>query len=594
MEATLPFADSSERQAVVAEMLCFIESLDRDRSLQAALRLLQSWRNLDHSARIAVVDSFRPMLDVLIRSLIESDDSLNRRVGFEVSSACISWLTDPASPIGRLLREHRLLDVLDHALAEALARYPEHRVAGVLDAALAWSPSAPRRLRSVLGDMSQASNLVLRSAARARPDDAVSVRSLVAWLGVPALSAVARERVERLASRGEVVGLWKWGHLLAVRSRAISLLRLVKPERVVRPSDRPDWISTDGRAVASGWRRWVARLPLADHVRVEALKRAASDRDRAMRLAAARALGGMKPSPATDEALAALAQDSDEPTAWSAASALGWAVGVRRRRSLEPLWMRLCSSPHARLCLLARGESAKADPIESLRRGAWISPAEIRLRMAEAREEVLGSLKRAIEGEDSDLSAWAMEAAWRVGALDHLRASIIAAAKSGDPRRASKGVRLLGWIRGMRARSAAEEGLRHSDGRVRASAVEALARHRCVPGLIEPCTDDPTARVRANALVALGRGRVGEEEWLLDRLAAMLADHRPEHRLSGLWAAGRLGCSAVIDLCRTLAVTDPEGCVRIAAARCAGRLGARRGPANTEGWSAKGRLLCRC
>lgn len=91
-----------------------------------------------------------------------------------------------------------------------------------------------------------------------------------------------------------------------------------------------------------------------------------------------------------------------------------------------------------------------------------------------------------------------------------------------------------------------EECLHDADTRVRANAVEAVAKRvRHSPGASDHALltllelkDDGAHRARANALRGLLEAAAGEPS--VDGVCAMLADERPMHRLAGVWLAGRV------------------------------------------------------
>lgn len=96
------------------------------------------------------------------------------------------------------------------------------------------------------------------------------------------------------------------------------------------------------------------------------------------------------------------------------------------------------------------------------------------------------------------------------------------------------------------AQQAIQDCLHDADARVRANAVEAVARRvRHAPGasdhelltLLE-LKDDGAHRARANALRGLLESAAGEPS--IEGVHAMLADERPMHRLAGVWLAGRV------------------------------------------------------
>jgi HEAT repeat protein len=171
-------------------------------------------------------------------------------------------------------------------------------------------------------------------------------------------------------------------------------------------------------------------------------------------------------------------------------------------------------------------------------------------------------------------------------------------------RAASCAVSALTDITSANAVEALLECLDHRDDRVRANAVEALARkaqHTHAEGKPTPTLHavlaelklDESHRVRANAIRAMIRTAEGESSESPARaLSAMLSDDRPMHRVAGLWVVDRaivsgqanaIGDSSIqIALALdTLAKGDVEPKVRDRAAHCAGRLlGATR-----ESWS---------
>jgi hypothetical protein len=112
-----------------------------------------------------------------------------------------------------------------------------------------------------------------------------------------------------------------------------------------------------------------------------------------------------------------------------------------------------------------------------------------------------------------------------------------------------------------------------ADGRVRANAVDAL-RLRLIreptsnrPGLAQLLGrrgDCDGQRERANTAVALARLDAAAGQAVVGR---MLADARPVHRISGLWAAEQIGGGTWVEQAGRLARTDVDARVRHAAAK---------------------------
>ena len=110
----------------------------------------------------------------------------------------------------------------------------------------------------------------------------------------------------------------------------------------------------------------------------------------------------------------------------------------------------------------------------------------------------------------------------------------------------------------------------HPDDRVRANAVEAIARRNPDEPVVRAWVENEVPRARANAVrarVVLAKDAKGAEA-----LSKMLSDERRSHRLSGLWVAERAGMTGVSERVAELARTEREPHVRARARRCARRL----------------------
>jgi len=216
--------------------------------------------------------------------------------------------------------------------------------------------------------------------------------------------------------------------------------------------------------------------------------------------------------------------------------------------------------------LAARG----TDPIgEAL--DAWCCPIAARCALSQDRAGFLRELEtRASEGRVTNRIA-AFELADRLNVLETLEPVLVRAARELDRRLASKATVLLGKLPGDGPREAIRAALRHTDERIRANAVEALATAEPEDPRIEILLSDPSSRVRANALRALlsqpSRAPVAEHA-----LAEMLIDDRPSHRVSALWVTERTGRTALASRVADLASTDDSPEVHDRAKRCARRL----------------------
>jgi len=154
-------------------------------------------------------------------------------------------------------------------------------------------------------------------------------------------------------------------------------------------------------------------------------------------------------------------------------------------------------------------------------------------------------------------------------------------------RAAASACAALGDSREPIAASTVRALLTHTDARVRANAVESLARLarrgvRSLPSEVFELKTDPHHRIRANALRETLLVSVEPRMQLAaaDDLASMLSDDRPLHRLAGLWLASRTLVGPTRSILRArwtemssrigaLATSDTDPRVRTRAAACA-------------------------
>ncbi len=103
--------------------------------------------------------------------------------------------------------------------------------------------------------------------------------------------------------------------------------------------------------------------------------------------------------------------------------------------------------------------------------------------------------------------------------------------------------------------------LKHSDDRVRANTEEAMdgLLQRAYQSWMLPLKEDSNNRVRANAVVALGRFHPAAAVEVMEDL---VAHHDKWHRMSAAWAAGASGVPSVVQTVIPL-LRDPDSEVRI-------------------------------
>lgn len=145
--------------------------------------------------------------------------------------------------------------------------------------------------------------------------------------------------------------------------------------------------------------------------------------------------------------------------------------------------------------------------------------------------------------------------------------TILRLCRDRDPHVVSAAVKALGTAEPKRAASAIESALDHEDDRVRANAVEALARldsTRHIDQIAEMTGEHEPNRARANAIQALMQMRAADA---LHALTRMLGDPRPQHRTSALWLVESMGIAEVAREVAEMSISEPDLQVRERAER---------------------------
>lgn len=253
----------------------------------------------------------------------------------------------------------------------------------------------------------------------------------------------------------------------------------------------------------------------------------------------------------------------------------------------------LVRSQHPCVRAIARGDARRLNPFVS-------RSAESRLAARQwlkgNRQEFLGALARRIEHGNGHEQIEAILLTRTLKLVLTFEPTLIAMFESDrtEARVAATIVAALGDIDTPAAREVLIAGLAQLDPRVRANAVESLARVTHLQpqvlsqAAIAELKSDEHHRVRANALrCVIEQSTAGNTDARdssgIDGLASLLSDDRPLHRLAGLWLAERSlsGCgrdrvgTSWDGLCRRVAAMasrEDDEAVRNRATRCARRL----------------------
>jgi len=460
---------------------------------------------------------------------------------------CARFIEDTPAPGMRLTAARGVrggADELSRYVADAVMTFGEHRRRGPVIAAMLLAGRervrgaghGARALRAWLAGTQHPSHSVVRSVLRWSKAPVARLRALE-WLSRDGLGIAAGERLVRGRSLLEHELVLTNAHLL---HRPLRRARLVGVKAVAARGSKgrarevveSTFPSGAGLKVLSaaarrGLPRLCAGFGLGARARAEVLRPMLGDGDAGVRHAAARAV------PIAE--LGEYCFDADPLVARGAFLMLSSAgCGAEAGRPTAGNIAALRRSPHAEVRRWAAEDLSREEGAGPYGRLA------LRRAMQAERGEFLRQLRsdlRAVNG------AVALEALRRVRAMSlhqEVAAEVLglAAGEHEEVRVIATAVALLASLGGARAREIAAAQVAHADGRVRANAVEALAKIERVQGSSLPSAvvelkGDPHHRVRANALRAAITGS-------LEGLGEMLGDERAMHRLAGVWLAGRV------------------------------------------------------
>lgn len=559
--ATLPHAARAERDGLIAALL---ERTDpAGLSAAAIIPIAGWWAELGSEARARMIQLAGDELPRVVGGLRASTEARDRTAAAMIIAEVLHRAHDASSGDG-----------WDAHLAWAADAYPEHRIGAVLAAVCARAHAPGPAVREFLFEKGHASHMALRAAARGQPASVQRAR-FAAWLGVPALAAVARDRLERSTDPTDLATVFESAHLLRARGRRAELQRLEHPERIIggdmTASLRPE--ARRGRITIIGM------LAMHDGARIGLLHSAMTDADPGVRAAAVLALRRLPASPTGDEALADFSLDVARGPAIAAMAAMIDAPTASRRRALVPVYQRLTRSPHAVVRAMASRELASEHAASGIATDRLGCPVAARTRLARNRVGMFAAIRENLRSQRTDDVLGALHLAHRLTLAGSLHADLIPLASSADTRVAAMALTILGHESDPGSLRAIRAGLEHTDGRVRASALEALSRREPGDGAFERCMHDDVPRVRAVAIRHLLR-RDGAGFPASHALAEMLGDPRPAHRISALWVVERLRHAELAQRVADIAARDDHPAVRERAARCASILSARL----RQGW----------
>ncbi|MDX2130502.1 MAG: hypothetical protein SFY69_00430 [Planctomycetota bacterium] len=451
---------------------------------------------------------------------------------------------------------------LELAVAQAVARFPEHRRRGVLLALAAlldrraWRFGVDERgtltdgraaLAGVFNRQDAETASALRTMLASSRLPVCALRALE-WLTVDALAPAC---VRRLAGEGpshETEALLASAHLTlhprrAARLKKIALRARVRGGRVQLPTRTrlPAVAALRDMAAPArrGLVRWLASVDADAPTVLGALAPLLADPDPSVRhgamLAAPRRLG------------VDFCFDPDERVAGGAVLRLstGWADAPRANAGTIRRAGSFARSPHARVRRLAAEEPAW----ESRGAGAASAWGRLCARRLLQRDPagLMAGLLAALTGADDAAACEGVQMArWLELANDCAPALRALAGNGAMARGSASALMALGELDDESSGRVLREALASDDPRRRANASDALAR-RCRRGVDQPdalveMKHDPHHRVRATIVRAAlcdWLGAWSADSAMID-LGGLLGSAHAHDRLAGAWAAGRV------------------------------------------------------
>ncbi|MDY7108252.1 MAG: hypothetical protein SYC29_06405 [Planctomycetota bacterium] len=478
---------------------------------------------------------------------------------------------------GRRIADRGAMARLDDALAAAGRGYRGHRRDAVLlSLALAAARPGPA-VRRLLEEEDHPAILALRGVADDVRDPRVS-GNLIRWLGVEPLAGPAARRLHRLE------GLERWGEAL----RDGHLLLSPRRRRRLWRADRPlQCMPSHAQASALPPRAqiWtpvlVGGLDLSAHARLQRLSDMVALPSPTARLRAVLILLGRQGERAM-EGLAAFCFDRDAAVARLASQRF-----LAGEATTEPgLMTKLARSEHAAVSRRAAANAARSSVAGFFRHWRRMSDTQRRSAawclLAAGRPRFVAGLRAVLREADPDDRLEAIRLVRRLRLADDLVGELIELAGSESARVASAAVAALPVGPDRRGIEALLTALRHEDARVRANAIERLARLGRSESLdvishLSGCDEN---RPRANAIRAVLRG--DRRRGVAD-LRRMLADSRPLHRVSAVWVARAGSVIEVAPELHRLAGEERLPEIRTRAQAAMRWLGRSRSPRRPEG-----------
>lgn len=463
---------------------------------------------------------------------------------------------DHTRPVVSVSSESRdaLAERVDAVLAEAVDLYPDHRQSKVLLAAALMANHRGPALSMWYRDVGHPSHSAMRGVLK-KIDDRQLARHALGWLDNEVLAPQVRRHLVRLCQRRESFELLLEQSHLALIPMVHRRLRRIEGRVPCIPSLEicHTLAPIDQQRLA----RWIVRAPLDDETARARLADGLALTSREGRFGALRALIGLN-TPEAEELVHSFCFDPDETVARIALRRV-----IRHRTpAVANLLRSLLRSPHQSIRVLA-AQSLDTVDFDTMWTAWYQRSVTVGIRVHARRcvEEDRVSIARGLNqrlrrdaARETQLCAIRMVD--DLGLASDVEEALVRIAGTRDVFVAATAVRALGRLRSSEARRVVTAALAHTDRRVLANAVESIDQNILleVRPRIESLATSDDNRVRANAikvLIDIDR-HAGARE-----LSAMLNDHRPMHRVSGLWLTEAKSLSECASAVAQIATSDP-------------------------------------
>ncbi len=453
------------------------------------------------------------------------------------------------------------------AVHEAIRFYAQHARKDTLRALFSLPLPTVTGLLGSLG--ATGSSVVHQAGVMLTRSDTPAVRqALIQALDVQGLSPFAIDGLRISIDAGTFgQALDRW-HLLLLKRYRNALKRIKNADNYI---PAPDFYKKpDTPHQARGLATWLTELPQDRHKQVRLLGAINKAADPATRLSALRKLLALAhQAPADAPVHTAIAGFCADPSQHIVRVALAHLIRCHYPETARIL-AQLVNSPHAEVQQIASKRLVPVafprlwDSWHKLNHAQQISAGRALIKIDPGFHTALQD-KLNLPDTKAKLRALSIIGELNQGLL--LQDTILRLCRDHDPHIVSAAVKALGTAEPSRVTPVIESALNHEDDRVRANAVEALARldsTRHIEQIAQMTGEGEPNRARANAIQALMQMRAGDA---LQALSKMLTDPRPEHRTSALWLVESMGIAEVARDVAEMSISEPDPQVRERAER---------------------------